>query len=183
MVFISYKHGEPWGSLANDFREALEVYAPVWGLEIFFDDQSMVAGHEWSAAIGEVLDEARYFVAFLCNRYWLSKECRRELEHAVGRYHDGKQTRLLFVLAEPMKPALLILDRSGDPKTLVTRRNASRVGDLLFLGPYENGTLTALARSDAEARGVQIAAMLDRLEKALLADGVIQTSGDPAPRL
>jgi hypothetical protein len=170
-IFISYKHGDPWTKLAKRFYIKLAAISEGLGLRLFMDDKDIAGGDLWSARVEQALIETTHFVCFLCDEYWLSDECRRELHHALKRYEAGGVPRLLFVLAERMRPEFLTFNeqrRSGvltseDPKV-------GKVSDVHFLGPFDdNVRLTRLEWQDAGKLSDQMAQLLDRIEVTLRA--------------
>ncbi|HOS94928.1 MAG TPA: toll/interleukin-1 receptor domain-containing protein [Armatimonadota bacterium] len=72
----------------------------------------MRAGEGWQKRVDGALERCTHFVALLSDEYWVkSNQCLRELYRAVERFEAGKtEPRLLFVLANEMKPELLKLD-------------------------------------------------------------------------
>lgn len=132
-LFISYKHEAAWVDMAAKFRVKLKNYGPAWNLESFIDSDDIVVGDAWRASVNAALDSCTHFLCLLCDSYWESTECRRELDAALQRRAAGDKVRLLFVLAEPMKPQYLRFNADGSPVGDVTK-----VGDFHFLGPYDD---------------------------------------------
>jgi hypothetical protein len=171
-IFISYKHGDPWTRLAKRFYTKLAAISKGLGFRLFMDDEIIEGGNLWSDEVERALNETTHFVCFLCDDYWLSEQCRRELLHALNRYEASgvaRVPRLLFVLAERMRPEFLTFDderRSGvltseDPKV-------GRVSDVHFLGPFdENVRLVRLEWNDVGKLSDQMAQLIDRLEVTL----------------
>jgi TIR domain len=168
-LFISYKHGDPSTKIAKRFYDRLDVVSEGLGFQLFMDDKLISGGDQWSMEVEQALHRTTHFIALLNDDYWLSKECRRELRHALIRFEKSGTPRLLFVLAEQMRPELLSFDKdrktgaltSDDPKV-------GKVGDLHFLGPFdEHLRLVRLDWQDPGKLSDQLAQLVDRLEKTL----------------
>jgi hypothetical protein len=155
-VFISYKHEDPWVAMAEKFRIKLDNYGPAWDLEYFIDSAQIDVGDTWRGNIDAALADCTHFLSLLCDTYWESAECRREVDAVLKRRAAGEAVRPMFVLAEPMKPSLLHFNAKGEPVG-----DVSRVGDFQFLGPYnEMRQLVALTRIDKAQWGDAIEKML-----------------------
>jgi hypothetical protein len=155
-VFISYKHEDPWVAMAEKFRIKLDNYGDEWDLEYFIDEAQIDVGDTWRGNIDAALADCTHFLVLLCDTYWESAECRRELDAVLERRAAGQTVRLMFVLAEPMKPALLRFNAKGEPVG-----DVSRVGDFHFLGPYnEVRQLVALTKIEKGQWGEAIEKML-----------------------
>jgi hypothetical protein len=170
LIFLSYKHGERWTELAQRFHLRLSNVAPGMDFELFMDSQ-IDASDEWRKTVEKMLARTTHFVCMLCDEYWISPECQRELSCAVQRYKDSGKPRLLFVLAESMSPQYLPFPQSGGTSELVPPENASRqiekVSDLNFLGPIDkNGRLVPLAKPN-EGLSEQFSQMVERLRATL----------------
>lgn len=169
LVFISYKHAEPSTQVARKLRNALAVVSEALGFEVFLDDDAILASEQWKERIDGALAGMTHFVALLSDDYWLSGECRRELNEAIKRYEDGGKTRLLFVLLDDMRPDLLSLN--GDRKAgrlLDADARIQRIGDIHFLGPFN--AAKQLVRLEWENPAVlrdQIRQLIDHLEYTL----------------
>lgn len=169
LVFISYKHVEHSTRVARRLRNALEVVSDALDFRVFLDDEDLRASDNWQDEVNAALDGMTHFIALLTDDFWLSPECRRELNAAINRYEDGKKTRLLFVLVDDMRPDLLSLnaDRragrllSDDPKV-------QRIGDIHFLGPYNSARqLVRLQWENEAAVRDQIKQLIDHFERTL----------------
>lgn len=164
-VFISYRHERPWVGMAAKFRIKLANYGSAWSLDYFIDATQILAGDVWRDSVEKALAGCTHFLCLLCDAYWESTECRRELATILERRAAGDKVRLLFVLAEPMKPAYLQFNADGSPVGDVTT-----VGDFNFLGPHDKyARLVALSKLKADAWGDAIEAMLTLLQKTLRA--------------
>ena len=159
VVFVSHKRGDSWTRVAERFYIKLKAMAPSLGYEIFLDNEDLQGGDPWRPKLEAALSRTTHFVAFLCDEYWLSSECRRELDYAVHRFRTGNSPRLLFVLAEMMRPEHLLFDTHEHRGDVVTR-----VGDINFLGPFDAARrLTALRWDDSYILAQQMAQLADRL--------------------
>ena len=177
VVFISYKHDEPWSDMAAKLHLKLENAADDLGFEVYID-KTMVAGEEWSDELRSKLAQTSHFIALLCDPYWASDECKKELFFMIDRYEAAKAKgerapRLLFVRAGELKPANFSLNKarkSGQLKS--TDPRIQRLGDLNFLGPYDlkgNGQLEILDWDSKSHLDKQLGQLRDRLEKTLTA--------------
>jgi hypothetical protein len=83
--FWSYVHADDIAEggrirqLANDLREQ---YALISGepIEIFVDQDALAWGEDWREQIDSSLASILFFIAVITPRYFLSAECRRELQ-------------------------------------------------------------------------------------------------------
>jgi hypothetical protein len=169
LVFISYKHVEHSTRVARRLRNALEVVSDALEFNVFLDDEDLRAGDGWQAEVNAALAGMTHFIALLTDEYWLSPECRRELNEAINRYEDGKKTRLLFVLVDDMRPDLLSLNRDRRAGRLVSDDpKVQRLGDIHFLGPYNSAKqLVRLKWEDEATLRDQIKSMIDHFERTL----------------
>jgi hypothetical protein len=176
LVFLSYKHGERWTELAQRLHLRLSTVAEGMGFDLFMDSE-IDASEEWRKAVEKKLARTTHFICMLCDEYWVSPECQRELSCAVQRYRDTRKPKLLFVLAETMSPQYLKFrpsgggNGSGGGNELVPPKNANaeieKVSDLNFLGPFDkNSRLVALAKPN-EGLSEQLYQMVERLRATL----------------
>lgn len=157
LVFISYKHNDPWARLAKRFHLRLAPMAGALGYSVFLDKEDIKGGDVWRKEIQDKLTETTHFVAFLCDEYWQSTECRKELDFALSGFRKSRTPKLLFVLAERMKPEYLIFDESERAGEVV-----KAVGDLQFLGPFDDQhRLVRLEWNDAARLSDQMAELAD----------------------
>jgi hypothetical protein len=155
-----------------------------YGVRPFLEQKSLDAGDDWEVAIDEFIARATLFVAFISIDFWLSVQCRRELDLAIARYEKERLPRLLFVLADRLDPTDLAFDedeaadRLGDTgKDAATRREllevserigkVKRIGQINFLGPYDphSGALVRLAFEDPGKADDQLAALIESIKK------------------
>lgn len=163
-VFISYKHEDPWVAMAAKFRIKLANYGLAWKLDYFIDHEQISAGDAWRDSVDAALQGCTHFLCLLCDSYWESPECRRELATVLERRAKDETVRVMFVLAEPMKPALLHFDAQGKPVG-----DVSTVGNFHFLGPYNDAyQLVALNKIEKSQWGDAVEAMLTGMKKRLL---------------
>jgi hypothetical protein len=165
-IFISYRHDAPWTGLSNKLYLKLRASTPS-STEVFFD-ANIPPGAEWAKQVKAALDRCTHFVAMLCDEYWvLSTECRKELEAAVTRHHQGGAPRLLFVQAGSIRPELMQLDANAGTGALGdVGGGLENLGQINFLGPFDaNARLTTLA-SDRRRLDLQLAQLRDRLLQA-----------------
>ncbi len=81
-IFCSYSHAD------ERFRELLERHLSPFeqqGLIQCWYDGKLDAGEEWSPKIQEELDNARIILLLISASFLASKNCRREMDRAIGR--------------------------------------------------------------------------------------------------
>lgn len=177
-LFLSYKRGVRMTPAVERFYDRLSIQVDG---DVFFDRRSIDAGDEWWPRIDEFLRDATHFVAFVSIDYWLSVQCRRELDIALDRYEASlvppplRQPRLLFVLADPLSPAGLRLDRGAASLTVrnaITtaeagaRARPNGIGHINFLGPYDAaGQLVRLRIEDEVVYDVQLNEMIAEINR------------------
>jgi TIR domain len=170
LIFLSYRHGPKWTKLANGLHLKLEAIAEGVGFDTFLDSEEIRAGGNWQQQVDAALEQCTHFVALLCDEYWVkSNQCLRELYRAVERFEaGGGSPKLLFVLANEMRPDLLKLDgarargalNSPDPQL-------KALGDVNFLGPFDaNYRLESLAWDNPKKLDKQYAQLVERLLKS-----------------
>jgi hypothetical protein len=165
LIFISYKHAEPSTGVAFELRDALKVVAQGLGFSVFIDDDDLRASDLWKEKIDAALGEMTHFVALLNNRYWLSGECRRELNAAIKRFENKRKTKLLFVLVQAMNPAWLVLDEDRSSGKLTSKNpRIKTLGEIHFLGPYNSAK--QLIRLDYE-NPARLSDQIDQLVRHL----------------
>jgi hypothetical protein len=171
LIFISYRHGRTWTEMAQRLTLRFRTVAPALGFEVFMDD-SIISGERWSAQIQEKLETMTHFICMLCDEYWESVQCQRELMFAVNRFNATGQPRLLFVLAERMSPEYLVFDRTGQPDRLDLPADHTpgirTVSEVNFLGPFdEDMRLEPLDPDSAPHRSEQFTQLVKRLKETL----------------
>ena len=98
LVFISYKHSDRWTPIARRFHLRLEVLAPALGVTIF-RDEAIDPGELWRKEVQQALAKTTHFVVLLCDEYWVSEECQRELRHALERFAPAATRLRSFFLS------------------------------------------------------------------------------------
>lgn len=172
-LFLSYKRGPAVTPAAKRLDDRLCVQAS--DTEVFFDQTSIDAGDEWAPAIDDFMARATHFLAFISIDYWLSAQCRRELDLALARYEacpkppPPRVPRLLFVLADKLDPNDLALDVATARAKVMGMPDAAdrvhRIGQINFLGPYDAaGRLVRLKWEDRFRRDDQIAALVKSIK-------------------
>jgi hypothetical protein len=165
-IFISYKHASPWAGMAETFRTKFSNY----GIPHFIDTH-IDPGVPWRSSVDAALAGCTRFLCLLCDAYWGSEECRRELDAVLARRKaGGKKVRLLFVLAERMRIGSLRFDPRGKPVG-----DVAKVGDFNLLGPRNlDGQLVPLVdyaddwgADQLWKAGEAIEKMIDRMEGCL----------------
>jgi hypothetical protein len=175
LIFISYKHEAPWSEMAAAFYLKLKNVASALGFEVFID-KTMLASAEWRDELDQRLERTTHLVAFLCDPYWASEECKRELHAVLKRYEAARAAkqpgpRLLFVRAGNIDPRFFTFDEARKTGVLSsTDSRIGKIGDVNFLGPYDlenNGKLEVLARNDPAKLDDQLAQLFERLRATL----------------
>jgi hypothetical protein len=162
-IFISYKHEAPWSAMADKFAIKLRNYGDD-DLDCYIDGVGIEAGQPWRASVDAALAQCTHMICLLCDTYWESKECRRELDHLLQRRAAGEPVAPFFVRAEPIAASKLKLAPGGVPIG-----DVSRVGDFEFLGPKnKERQLYALNELPPDQWGKPIEEMIERLLKARL---------------
>ena len=168
-LFISYKHGDPSTRIAKSLYDYLDAVSDALKFEIFMDDEALRASDNWQEIIDQALAKATHFIALLGTDYWLSGACQHELCKAVERFETEGSPKLLFVMAESIRPDLFTFDKSRRTGRLSSSNpTINKVGDLQFLGPFDdNNRLVRLAWEHPAIFNDQLAQLLERLERTL----------------
>ena len=148
-----------------------------------FDRKSIEAGEKWEDGIDSFMAKATLFVAFISVDFWLSGQCRRELDLAIARHEQEGVPKLLFVLADPLDPNDLAFDeeaarrqvdsdvpsearaqRAADAAQRV--RKVKAVGQFNFLGPYaeHSGALVRLEFENPAKVDLQLAQLVESIK-------------------
>lgn len=164
-LFISYKHEATWVEMAAKFRLKLKNYSGQLKLDYFIDSEQILAGQTWRNSVDEALAGCTHMLVLLCDTYWDSTECRRELDAVLQRRAAGDAVLPYFVLAEPMNPAYLQFKPDGS-----FVGDVRKVGDFQFLGPIDDAQqLVSLQTLGKEHWGTAMEKMISRLERQLKA--------------
>ncbi len=162
-VFISYKHEPTWVEMAAKFRLKLKNYAGHLKLDYFIDSEQILAGQTWRNSVDDALAGCTHMLVLLCDTYWDSPECRRELDAVLKRRAAKDPVLPCFVLAEPMNPAYLSFNADGSHVG-----DVRKVGDFQFLGPINDAQqLVSLQTLGKDQWGTAIEKMIGRLEQQL----------------
>ena len=167
-VFISYRHAYPGTQIADTVYKAFSAVKDGLGFELFMDTQ-IDPSDEFDEVILDGLNKTTHFVVLLDNDYWSSAYCRKELDHALRRWEDGENIRILFVKADEIRPEYMTF-KAGNQVSAANSKEPrlKRVGQLQFLGPFsEERRLEALKYDDHRELRRQIATLIDALEKVL----------------
>lgn len=163
-LFLSYRHDAPWTSMAQRFAVKLGNVADEWGVELFLDSRVLLPGDPWRATLDGALAGCTLFLCLLCDDYWASAECRRELRAVLERRARGQAVRVAVVLCEAMRPELLRFNPDGSAVG-----DVARMGDFQFLGPFDTTQrlqpLGEIAEGALRNRAVQT--MVDALQQVL----------------
>ena len=163
-IFISYRHVAPTTDIARKLHLALRAPAEAWGADLFMDEHDLEPADLFDKRILGALDRATHFIVLLTNEYWASAYCRKELGQVIDRFERKQNVRLLFVKAEELDPNLMKVPPSGATGVAPEQRLIQRVGDVQFLGPFNDQL--QLVRLDWErpaALSDQLAQLVKRL--------------------
>lgn len=145
-LFLSYKRGPLTTPVLERFYNRVRVELAGRRVHPFFDRKSIDAGEQWEQKIDHFMNKATLFTAFISIDFWLSAQCMRELDLAIGRYEAEGTPRLLFILADKLNPSDLAFDESrarrrvGAAAAAAGQAQVNRVksvGQFNFLGPYD----------------------------------------------
>jgi hypothetical protein len=183
-LFLSYRRSPETTPVVERFYNRARVQLA--GVTTFFDKKSIDAGEQWEPTIDAFLDKTSLFAAFVSVDFWLSEQCKRELEMALARYEQTQpaRPRMLFILADALKPSDLTLDApaaTDAPAPMdVAQASAAleklgeaapsfkrirHLGQFNFLGPYdEGGRLVPLAIGQPQKLDSQLAAMIETIK-------------------
>lgn len=176
-LFLSYKRGPTTTPAAQRLFDRAAVQLPS-NVKTFFDQKSIDAGDEWTPAIDDFLAKTTLFLAFISIDYWLSPQCRRELETAIKRYErcppppPPRLPRQLFVLADKLDPNDLALNEAQARAQVAATPEAAdriqRIGQINFLGPHDAaGKLVRLKLEDSVLLDDQLADLVGKIKTVL----------------
>ncbi len=183
-LFLSYKRGPNTTPVIERLFSRITVQLQGREVVPFFDRKSIEAGEPWEAGIDNFIAKTTLFVAFISIDFWLSDQCRRELDLAIHRYEIEKAPKLLFVLADQLDPNDLAFDKEAARKQLgeavpdeakleqvedAARRVATvrGIGQFNFLGPYDDhsGALVRLMFEDPVKADLQLAQLVESIKQ------------------
>ena len=182
-LFLSYKRSAETTPVVERLYKRIKVQLTKHGVEPFFDRRSIEAGDTWQKGIDDFMARATHFVAFISIDFWLSEQCRRELDLAIGRYKKEGVPRLLFVLADQLSPNDLAFDETeacshtdanasaADGQRHVAEaaervRKVKGIGEFNFLGPYDpqSGALVRLEFENPAKADLQLAQLVESIK-------------------
>ena len=182
-LFLSYKRSADTTPVVERFYKRIKAQLARHGVEPFFDRRSIEAGEKWQESIDDFMARATHFVALISIDFWLSEQCRRELELAIGRYAKEGVPRLLFVLADQLSPDDLAFDEaearshtdanasSAEGERRVAEaaervRKVKGIGDFNFLGPHDpqSGALVRLEFENPAKWDLQLAQLVESIK-------------------
>lgn len=182
-LFLSYKRSAATTPAVERLYKRIKVLLASRGVEPFFDRKSIEAGEAWEAGIDGFIAKTTLFVAFISVDFWLSEQCRRELDLAIARYETEGVPKLLFVLADPLNPNDLAFDETQARQHVVADvpaeerdrlaadaaqrvRRVQGIGEFNFLGPYEpnSGALVRLEFEDPAKIDLQLAQLVESIK-------------------
>lgn len=165
-IFLSYQRSRTTTPAMEQLYRRAGVVLAADGVETFFDRRSLEAGDAWLPSIDAFLAKCTHFLAFVSIDYWLSAQCRRELDIAVSRYELTGAPQLLFVLADSLAPGDLLLNPPGADAVEPLRRRVRSLGQINFLGPHdEAGRLVRLAFESPHLLADQLAELVEALQR------------------
>jgi hypothetical protein len=168
-VFISYRHGDPTSRIADKLNQALQVASDGLGFDLFMDANAIEPADLFDQVILDGLKRTTHFIVLLDNAYWTSQYCRKELAHAINRFENKEDIRLLFVMAGPINPDHLVLDKDRTSGRIVSNDPLiKRISDVQFLGPFSEARRLERLKYESPAElDDQIAQLVERLERVL----------------
>lgn len=183
-LFLSYKRGAETTPVVEGLHRRIKATLSKYGVESFFDRKSIEAGEPWEERIDEFMAKTTLFVALISVDFWLSEQCRRELDLAIKRYESGAAApKLLFVLADQLDPGDLSFDEEQATRHIaadssgsdakqrleIARQRVQKVRSIAqfnWLGPYhpESGALVRLAFEDKYKVMDQLAQLVNSIK-------------------
>jgi hypothetical protein len=161
-AFWSYVHKDDDAESGRVVRLATDLaaqYEMITGepIEIFVDQRSLQWGDEWRSRVDAALESMAFFVAVLTPRYFMSVECRRELQ-TFGRQAEQLGVKeLVLPLLYCDVPALHAPEPGDDLLVLVRRFGWEDWRTLRFKDP------------SSEHYRIAVASLAQRLARAQLA--------------
>jgi F-box protein 11 len=129
VAFLSYSHfdDEHGGSEITAFRRALE--GEIWvqtgceDVRIFQDRDDIPLGDKWRERIDDSLDAVTFFIPVLTPKFFLSDQCRRELERFLDRERRRGRGKILPIY---WITSVLLENESRRPGDVLVDELASR---------------------------------------------------------
>jgi hypothetical protein len=123
--FWSYVHADDdadGGRVSRLARDVVEQYEMLTGEKIglFLDRDDIVWGEDWHSKIDESLASIAFFIPVLTPRYFMSAECRRELQYFARRARDLGIEELVLPLLYVDVPSLHSHESPDDLVALVS---------------------------------------------------------------
>jgi hypothetical protein len=168
-IFISYRHEQPTAAIARKLFTALVPATEVWNADVFMDTHDIEPADLFDQKILEALDKTTHFVVLLTNSYWSSNYCRKELSRIVQRFEKIRTVRLLFVKVDELDPNHFTFTKDRTAGRIRSNHPViDKIGDVQFLGPFNNSMQLVRLQWENEARlGDQIAQLIQRLERVI----------------
>ena len=110
--FWSYVHDDDraeGGRIVRLARDIVDQYQMLTGENInllFLDKDNITWGDEWRKELDSSLASVAFFIPVITPRYFMSPECRRELQYFIGRTSESGLNDLLLPLHYVNVPAL-----------------------------------------------------------------------------
>jgi hypothetical protein len=110
--FWSYVHDDDrteGGRIVRLARDIVDQYQMLTGENInllFLDKDNITWGDEWRKELDSSLASVAFFIPVITPRYFMSPECRRELQYFVGRTSESGLNDLILPLHYVNVPAL-----------------------------------------------------------------------------
>jgi hypothetical protein len=102
-VFLSYENSD------KEFASALSSELAKRGVSVWWDQQNLLPGDNWSLEIGKALAKSQAMVVLISPESMRSRKVRQEIEYALG--HSGFEHRLFPVEVRPTDEVPWILSR------------------------------------------------------------------------
>lgn len=176
--FWSYVHKDDeaeGGRISRLARDVVAQYELLTGepIDLFLDKDSIEWGADWRGKIDASLSSVAFFIPVLTPRYFLSAECRHELQYFARRATALGIKELVLPLLYVEVPVL-----SEDPTTddLIVLVNTFQREDwtgLRFAAPASEeyrrgvaGLASRLVAANAQAEGVDVVEAAEELERS-----------------
>lgn len=173
--FLSYQHDDDkaeGGRICQLVRDISEQYELLTAerIELFLDRDHIAWGEEWRSRIGESLSSVAFFIPILTPRYFLSVECRRELQ-IFARRADRIGVRDLIL------PILYV-----DVPALSNESSEDDLINLVRTFQWEDWTQLRFAARDSGEYRSAVSRLARRLKDAnIAAESLRPESVPPAP--
>ena len=180
--FWSYVHADDeadHGRVAELARDVVAQYAMLTGesIDLFLDRDALEWGENWRPTVDTSLASVAFFIPVITPRYFLSAECRRELQFFARQAQRLGVSELVLPLLYVDFPALHDDEPGDDLIELVKSFQWEPWTELRFAerasGEYRRGVVRLadrLVAANAAAESVDVAAAAESLTKSPATD-------------